>query len=47
MSWEKKHRCLWLLDKLKRENTLTLEGYECLTSVKAKLNEAVMGKITV
>ena len=35
MSWEKKTRCLWLLDKLKRENTLTLEEYECLTSVKA------------
>lgn len=35
MSWEKKTRCLWLFDKLKRENTLTLEEYECLTSVKA------------
>ena len=35
MSWKKKTRCLWLLDKLKRENTLTLEEYECLTSVKA------------
>ena len=34
MSWEKKTRCLWLLDKLKRENTLTLEEYECLSSVK-------------
>lgn len=35
MSWKKKTRCLWLLDKLKRENTLTIEEYECLTSVKA------------
>ena len=35
MSWEKKTRCLWLLDKLKRENTLTLEEYECLSSVRA------------
>ena len=35
MSREKKTRCLWLLDKLKRENALTLEEYECLTSVKA------------
>ena len=35
MSWKKKTRCLWLLDKLKRENTLTLEEYECLRSVKA------------
>ena len=35
MSLEKKTRCLWLLDKLKRENTLTLEEYECLNSVKA------------
>ena len=26
---------MWLLDKLKRENTLTIEEYECLTSVKA------------
>ena len=35
MSWEKKTRCLWLFDKLKRENTLTLEEYECLRSVIA------------
>ena len=26
---------MWHLDKLKRENTLTLEEYECLSSVKA------------
>lgn len=35
MSWKKKTRCLWLLDKLKRENALVIEEYECLTSVKA------------
>lgn len=35
MSREKKTRCLWLFDKLKRENALTFEEYECLTSVKA------------
>ena len=35
MSREKKTRCLWLFDKLKRENALTFEKYECLTSVKA------------
>ncbi len=34
MTWEKKTCCLWLLDKLKRENTLILDEYECLTSVK-------------
>ncbi len=31
----KRRLVVWLFDKLKRENALTFEEYECLTSVKA------------